>query len=324
MKTAQEPMSSAAPDRAAGHDGRVSGGAVVTLDRVGMLLDSYPVRVLTGVSFEVQAGELFGLIGPKSCGKSTILRILAGELSPMEGKARVFGRSPRRGSSKARVGYLPGRSGQAVRGGWLGFLDGIVATVRGRRPAREEDTARALQQLRARLAQVLVRNPDLVLFDEPFSCLDASSCEEMKELLRALTQRGKTVILSGDSLAETKDVCTRFAVFHGGGIGAIGALPELLAAPDAVSFLGPVLPQSTAGRVLELIREEIGGNSSPRSSCQASTLEPPPRIVSPAGRELARLAKETAAVAPMDPSGTASDAIDHEQLEKLTRPTPSK
>src|SRR5258708_5916519 len=64
-------------------------------------------RALDGVSFEVRRGEVFGLLGPDGCGKSTTLKLLAGKLKPTEGKAEIFGRSPRRRSIKARIGYAP-------------------------------------------------------------------------------------------------------------------------------------------------------------------------------------------------------------------------
>src|ERR1039457_4972242 len=67
------------------------------------------VRALTDVSFEVRRGEVFGLLGPSGSGKTTTIRILAGRLSPSEGKARMFGRPPRRHSARMRVGYLPQR-----------------------------------------------------------------------------------------------------------------------------------------------------------------------------------------------------------------------
>src|SRR5438132_1596661 len=65
------------------------------------------VRALLNATFEIRRGEIFGILGPKGSGKSTALRILAGRLSTSEGKARVFGRSPRRSGVKARIGYLP-------------------------------------------------------------------------------------------------------------------------------------------------------------------------------------------------------------------------
>src|ERR1035438_9350541 len=67
------------------------------------------VRALSNVSFEVRRGEVFGLLGPSGSGKSTTIRILAGRLPPSEGKARMFGRPPRRHSARMRVGYLPQR-----------------------------------------------------------------------------------------------------------------------------------------------------------------------------------------------------------------------
>ena len=65
------------------------------------------VRALTNASFEVPRGEVFGILGPSGSGKSTALKILAGKLRATEGKAEVFGRSPRSAAVKPRVGYLP-------------------------------------------------------------------------------------------------------------------------------------------------------------------------------------------------------------------------
>src|SRR2546427_9756970 len=99
----------------------------------------HSVRALTRVSFEVRRGEVFGLLGPSGSGKSTTLRILAGRLSPSEGKARVFGSKPRRHSVKMRVGYLPqrpshNRSHLLVQA--LGLLRALWIWRR-RRPLRE-------------------------------------------------------------------------------------------------------------------------------------------------------------------------------------------
>ena len=146
----------------------------------------------------------------------------------------------------------------------------------------------------------------------------------MKELLRGLAQRGKTVVLASDSLAETKDVCSRLAVFHAGSIGAVGTVPELLAAPDAVSFLGPVLPPAMARRVLDLIREEIDGNKLQPYSVQPAPSEHLSGNADPAGGELAHLTRETASTARANQAKIPSDAIDHEQLEKLTKPAASE
>jgi energy-coupling factor transporter ATP-binding protein EcfA2 len=124
---------------------------------------------------------------------------------------------------------------------------------------------------RIALRQVLARDPDLLLLDEPFSELDAARCVEMRDLIGALAQRGKTVILTSRSLTHAKDVCDRFAVYDAGKIEAIGTLDEILATPDALRSIGPVLPPETAQRVLRIIREDLG---QPGPPVEPSILQP--------------------------------------------------
>src|SRR5579872_7277399 len=95
----------------AGTDRRVNSSEIVaTMRDVTVTFDGYLTRALARIDLEVRRGEAFGILGPKGAGKSTLLRILAGRLRPTEGKVKVFGRSPRRGSTKARIGYVPGRA----------------------------------------------------------------------------------------------------------------------------------------------------------------------------------------------------------------------
>ncbi len=233
-------------------------------------------RALTEVSFEVHPQEVFGLLGPSASGKSTTLRILAGQIAPSEGKARVFGRSPRHRSAKRRMGYLPQslspdpsrRFAQASV-----FLRALL--IWRRMPPRSKllDIAHGNGR-RILLRQLLARNPDLLLLDEPFSGLAPARCVEMKDLIRAWAQRGRTVILTSRSWAHAKDVCDRFAVCHAGRIEAIGTLDEILSAADALRVTGPLLPPETARRVLTLIREDLG---QPAPAAEPAVLPPLPQ-----------------------------------------------
>ena len=98
----------------------------------------------------------------------------------------------------------------------------------------------------------------------------------------ALARRGKTVILTSDSLTHAKDICDRFAVCYAGKIEALGTLDEILATTDAIRVTGPVLPPETAQRVLEALREGLGRPGSaaepsiPRPPGDSPTAAPPP------------------------------------------------
>jgi len=309
-------------------------GIAAVLRNASVLFDSYSVRALTEASFEVRRGEVFGLLGPGGSGKSTTLKILAGRLRPTEGKVKVFGRSPRRPGIKARIGYLPEIAGSNRQSGFTGLLE-FVCKLFARRQGEQSqsvDGSVSGRLRRARLAQVLVKNADLMILDEPFSGLDPVSCREVKELILALARRGKTVILSSDSLSDAKDVCHRMAVYYGGKIQAIGTLDELLAAPDAVRCTAPVLPRVTVERVLKIIREDLGGDTG-FAGTVAENLKPaladathkaPQASVATAAiaadQILAPLTKAARPEPSLESPDSPVDPVDHEKLAELTKP----
>src|SRR6266566_1773996 len=233
----------------------------------------HSVRALTRVSFEVRRGEVFGLLGPSGSGKSTTLRILAGRLSPSDGKARVFDCKPGRHSAKMRVGYLPQRPSHNRSHLLVQAMDFVRALCiwRKRRPLREPSDTIPGNKRFAILKQLLIRNPDLLLLDEPFCGLGAAGCSEIKDLVMALARRGKTIILTGDSLAHARDVCDRVALFYAGKIEALGTLDEILATKEVMRAISPVLAAETAQRLLRVLLEELGG---PGSEAKPSILSP--------------------------------------------------
>src|ERR1017187_1467766 len=127
------------------------------------------VRALSNVSFEVRRGEVFGLLGPSGSGKSTAIRILAGRLSPSEGKARGFGRPPRPRAARMRVGYLPQRRSHPKPhrlAQVMDFLrDVFIWRASGPRPKPDDIIPPNIRS--SVLKQVLLKNPDLLLLDEP-------------------------------------------------------------------------------------------------------------------------------------------------------------
>jgi ABC-type sulfate/molybdate transport systems ATPase subunit len=184
------------------------------------------------------------------------------------------------------------------------------------------------------LKQVLLKNPDLLLLDEPFAALDPAGCAEMSDLIMALARRGKTVILTSDSLTYAKDVCDRFAVYYAGEIQSLGTLDEILTTTDAIRVTGPVLPQEIAQRVLEALREGLGR---PGSATEPSilTLQGDSPIAAPAAVTKPATVATTAEVvlAPLvgSPRKTASNAvreqiaspINKDRLAALTKPAPT-
>jgi ABC-2 type transport system ATP-binding protein len=87
--------------------------------------------------------------------------------------------------------------------------------------------------------------------------LDPIGCREIKDLIKALAKRGKTVILSSHLLSDVEDVCDRVVIYYGGRVQAFGTLKELLMTPDVTRITTPVLPRETMDKVLQIIRKDV-------------------------------------------------------------------
>jgi len=187
------------------------------------------------VSFEVQRGEIFGLLGHNGAGKSTTFGILLGQVFPDHGEAFIDGISVQQHRAKAlrRVGaifetpgfydYLSGWENLEIFAAYSGHvprseLEAAVHTVGLQ--GRIHDPVRAYShgmRQRLALAQALVPSPQAVLLDEPTEGLDPQGIHEMRELIRQLNRdRGLTVMLSSHLLSEVQQLCDRVAILHQG------------------------------------------------------------------------------------------------------------
>src|SRR5438045_6546680 len=233
-------------------------------------------RAVDNVDFEVRRGEVFGLLGPNGSGKSTTVKLLLGLLYPTKGHIEVFGHAPRHVATKSRISYLPEESylyRYLNSHETLDFFGNLFSLSPQERQQRSEQLLEmvGLTQTRTRaigefstgmqrrigLAQALINDPDLIILDAPTAGLDPIGCREVKDLILALSRRGKTVILSSHLLADVEDVCDRVVIYYGGKVHAMGTLKELLAKPDSIRITAPVLPRETLQRLLSLIRRDV-------------------------------------------------------------------
>ncbi len=233
-------------------------------------------RAVDSVDFDVKRGEVFGLLGPNGSGKSTTVKLMLGLLHPTKGHIEVFGHSPRHVATKSLIGYLPEESylyRYLNSHETLEFFGNLFELPKEKRRERTEQLLEMVglsqahlravgefskgMQRRIGLAQALINDPALVILDEPTSGLDPIGCKEVKDLIKALARRGKTVILSSHLLADVEDVCDRVVIYYGGRIQAMGSLKDLLATPDAIRITTPALPRATMEKVLELIRRDV-------------------------------------------------------------------
>ena len=138
----------------------------------------------------------------------------------------------------------------------LSFLSQLFEGTK-RRKETTSNHAKTSRKRSATLAQILAKGPDLILLDEPFSGLDPAGGAKLRQLLFALVRRRKTIVLTGDSLCETKDLCSRMAIFYAGVVQAVGTLPELLSHPEAIRLTASLLPLPTAERVMQIISRDL-------------------------------------------------------------------
>ena len=262
------------------------------------------VRAVDGLTFSVRRGEAFGLLGPNGSGKSTTLKLLLGLLRPTRGALRVLGRSPRDVRAKARIGYLPeesylypfltpeetldfygrlfGLSARERRRRGDELLDMIGLAHARRRPVGDFSKGMAR---RVGLAQALINDPDLLILDEPTSGLDPLGCRQMKDLLRALANRGKTIVLTSHLLADVEDVCDRVAILYNGRPCAEGAIADLLEERRRIRITMPADDDAAVARVLEAARAAFGADPQtdhPRKDLETFFLEVIERARAPA------------------------------------------
>lgn len=233
-------------------------------------------RAVNDVSFDIKRGQVFGLLGPNGSGKSTTVKILLGLLYPSKGHVEVFGRSPRHVQTKSRIGYLPEESylyKYLDSKETIDFFGSLFDLPKDERKRRSEQLLDMVglknvqrrtvgefskgMQRRIGLAQALINDPDLVILDEPTAGLDPIGCREVKDLILALANRGKTVILSSHLLADVQDVCDQVVIYYGGKIQARGTMNELLSEPDSLQITIPALEKSAMESVLGSIKGHV-------------------------------------------------------------------
>ncbi|HEX2754402.1 MAG TPA: ABC transporter ATP-binding protein [Candidatus Limnocylindrales bacterium] len=201
------------------------------------------------LDLEVQAGEIFGLLGQNGAGKTTTILMLLGLTEPTEGQARVVGLDPARRplEVKRRVGYLPDAVGFYAD---LSGRDNLRYTARLNRIPRAEAEAaidEALEQVglahraddqteqysrgmlqRLGIADALIKDPDVLILDEPTTAIDPLGVTEILDLLRSLVEeRQMAILLSSHLLNQVQSVCDRIGIFAAGRLIGQGTMGDL-------------------------------------------------------------------------------------------------
>jgi ABC-2 type transport system ATP-binding protein len=224
------------------------------------------------VDLTVAEGDVYGYLGPNGAGKTTSLRMLLGLIRPDGGTARLFGRDPLVDGVRALDGvagfveaprfypYLSGRRNlelvAALDGGDAASrIDAALDTVDllGRAGDRVGGYSHGMRQ-RLGIAGALLRDPRLLLLDEPATGLDPAGMRDMRRLVRRLADQGMTVLLSSHLMGEVEELCDRVAIVRSGRVVYEGSLPELIATTAGRYELRTTDDE----RALEVARHEPG------------------------------------------------------------------
>lgn len=246
--------------------------AIETKDLVKVYKDGKTeVRALDGVDMKVPKGSVYGFFGPNGSGKTTMISILIGLLLPTSGDAQVLGHDAIRESVEIRrkVGLLPEGFGlyehmTALENlTFLGMLDDLPAD-RARSKALEVLEAVGLQdranekvsafsrgmKQRLGMAQALLKDPELLLLDEPTAGIDPDGAAEFRDIVRRINSEGKTVLMSTHLLHEIGMLCTHAGVIRKGKLLAQGTVDELSQPVRAAKGYGYEVQVKSGGDVL--------------------------------------------------------------------------
>ena len=235
------------------------------------------VSALKSLDVEVRRGEIFGLLGPNGSGKSTTIKLILGLLFPSSGRVLVFDKDATETSKNERIGYLPEESYLykfLTAEETLDFYGRLFDMSAADRKKRVDELIRLVgltgakhRQLReyskgmtrrVGLAQALINDPDLILLDEPTTGLDPIGTREMKDLILALRDQGKTILLCSHQLADVQDVCDRVAILHQGELKELGRVSDLLKVQDVTEIHATGLSEEAKQEVAEVIKRNGG------------------------------------------------------------------
>ncbi|MCM3144513.1 ATP-binding cassette domain-containing protein [Brevibacillus sp. MER 51] len=207
------------------------------------------IAAVQHVSFRVEAGEVYGLLGENGAGKTTTMRMMATVLTPTEGDIEISGFSVRQQplEVRRRIGIL--------FGGDVGLYSRLTAReniayfgrLYGLEQARlEERTLRLSRMLemdafldrrvgafsrgmkqKVAIARTLVHDPDVILLDEPTTGLDVTAATIFRRMVRKLQEEGKTILFSSHNMGEINKLCKRVALMHKGKLRFAGGLDAL-------------------------------------------------------------------------------------------------
>ena len=217
--------------------------------RVG--LRGIKLRAVDNLSLEIPRGQVFGLLGPNGCGKSTTLKIVLGLVPATAGSISILGFPSATSEARQRTGFLPeapyfhkfltgrelvqycarlsGVPSDQVNDAVEASLDLAAMTEAASRPIGTYSKG-MLQRIG--LAQAIVHDPELVILDEPTAGVDPVGSAAIGRMINAMRAKGKTIVLCSHLLGQVEQVCDRVAIMDRGRLVLEGRVDEVLAQRD--------------------------------------------------------------------------------------------
>ena len=229
------------------------------------------VLAVDGLDLRVRRGEVYGFLGPNGAGKTTTLKMLLGLIRPTSGQALVMDRPPGDAKGLARVGalvespafypYLSGRDNLRVIAHSCGLPGSRVEAALqevdlGGRARDGFQTYSLGMKQRLGVAAALVKEPDLLILDEPTNGLDPQGMVEMRHLIRELGRGERTVLLSSHLLNEVEHMCDRVGVIVNGKLVAEGTVADVRGRSAAL-----ILRAQPVDRARALLEEVAGSGT---------------------------------------------------------------
>src|SRR5580698_1340933 len=198
---------------------------------------AYDTKIaVADLSFKIEPGSMFGLLGPNGSGKTSSIRMMIGITVPDSGTVTLFDQ-PFTRAHLSRIGYLPEERGlykkmkvmdQLI---FLGQLHGLDATTASRRahrwcerlqitesiPKKTEDLSKGMQQ-KIQFISTLLHEPDLIIMDEPFSGLDPVNAVLLMDTLVELCREGRAILFSAHRMDQVEKLCDNIALIHRGNL----------------------------------------------------------------------------------------------------------
>ena len=222
------------------------------------------VTAVDELTLRVRRGEVYGFLGPNGAGKTTTLRMLLGLAKSTSGTATVLGATPGSSESLARIGaliespgfypFLSGRNNLSVLAKHAGAPEGRIDLVLdevalGDRSGDRFATYSQGMKQRLGVAAALLKDPDLLILDEPTNGLDPGGMAEMRSFIRELGRGRRTVMLSSHLMGEVEQVCDRVGVIRKGALVREGTVDELRGRVSGLFVRAE--PLEEAGRLIE-------------------------------------------------------------------------